>query len=462
MRIALIGAGPTGLLLGSALARRGHRVTAVDRDPGPVADQRWARRGVMQFHHAHAFRPQVGEVLEAELPEAWTGWLGDGAEPITVELPGGTLRGGVRSRRETFERAVRRAALRQPGFDLHRGHVDAVRTTDGRADGIVVDGVHLPADLVIDASGRAGRVTRGLRPPPAVVGDTGIAYVDREYVLLPGAEPGPLLNPLAWQAELDGYQVIVFLHERGIFSVVVVRPTDTRALLALRQEAVFDAVCRSVPGLAAWTDPARSLPRTRVLPGGPLTNRYQGQVRSDGRPAVPGLVLVGDAVCTTTPVFGRGVATAMMQAAELLRSLDDHGRDVDAATGSFGAWCDDRMRPWVEDHVRMDDGVRRRWAGEDVDLSQRLPSDLIMAAAEADPSIGAEIGPYLSMRAGPESLDAVEPRAREVYRSGWRPRRAEGPTRDELAELIERAGAPLPGGTVPPPRTAPERAAASS
>jgi hypothetical protein len=152
----------------------------------------------------------------------------------------------------------------------------------------------------------------------------------------------------------------------------------------------------------------------------------------------------------------------MMQAAELLRSLDDHGRDVDAATGSFGAWCDDRMRPWVEDHVRMDDGVRRRWAGEDVDLSQRLPSDLIMAAAEADPSIGAEIGPYLSMRAGPESLDAVEPRAREVYRSGWRPRRAEGPTRDELAELIERAGAPLPGGTVPPPRTAPERAAASS
>ena len=35
MQIAIIGAGPAGLFLGSALARRGHRVTAVDRDPGP-------------------------------------------------------------------------------------------------------------------------------------------------------------------------------------------------------------------------------------------------------------------------------------------------------------------------------------------------------------------------------------------------------------------------------------------
>jgi 2-polyprenyl-6-methoxyphenol hydroxylase-like FAD-dependent oxidoreductase len=411
----------------------------------------------MQFHHAHGFRPQVGEVLQAELPEAWTGWLAAGAEPITLELPGGPVRGGFRSRRETFERAVRAAALRQPGFELRQGHVDAVTTTRGRAGGVVVDGLELPADLVVDASGRAGRTTRALRPPPSVVGDTGIAYVDREYQLVPGAEPGPLLNPLAWQAELDGYQVIVFLHERGIFSVVVVRPTGTRALLALRQAAVFDAVCRAVPGLAAWTDPARTRPRTTVLPGGPLVNRYQAQLRDDGSPAVPGLVLVGDAVCTTTPVFGRGVATSLMQAAELLRSLEEHGRDVDAAIGRFGAWCDVRMRPWVEDHVRMDEAMRQRWAGADVDLSRRIPSDLIMAAAEADPSIGAEIGPYLSMRAGPQSLDAVEPRAREVYRSGWRPRRAEGPSRNELAELIRRAEPQPPSadGPVPAQRSGP-------
>ena len=34
MKIVIIGAGPTGLTLGAALARRGHGVVAVDPDPG--------------------------------------------------------------------------------------------------------------------------------------------------------------------------------------------------------------------------------------------------------------------------------------------------------------------------------------------------------------------------------------------------------------------------------------------
>ena len=67
MRIAIIGAGPAGLVLGAALARRGHYVTAVDRDPGPPVDGTWERRGVMQFHHAHAFRSTVIESLQREL-----------------------------------------------------------------------------------------------------------------------------------------------------------------------------------------------------------------------------------------------------------------------------------------------------------------------------------------------------------------------------------------------------------
>ena len=41
MRVAVIGAGPAGLFLGSALAGRGHDVVAVDRDPGPPPDGAW-------------------------------------------------------------------------------------------------------------------------------------------------------------------------------------------------------------------------------------------------------------------------------------------------------------------------------------------------------------------------------------------------------------------------------------
>lgn len=107
MRVAIIGAGPAGLLAGAALARRGHEAVAVDRDPGPPGDGHWhwPRRGVMQFHHAHGFRIQVGRVLEQEWPAALDAWLALGAEPICFDVPGvGEVQAGHRSRRETFER----------------------------------------------------------------------------------------------------------------------------------------------------------------------------------------------------------------------------------------------------------------------------------------------------------------------------------------------------------------------
>jgi 2-polyprenyl-6-methoxyphenol hydroxylase-like FAD-dependent oxidoreductase len=47
--MVIMGAGPAGLFTGAGLARRGHDVIAVERDPRPAADGNWPRRGVMQF-----------------------------------------------------------------------------------------------------------------------------------------------------------------------------------------------------------------------------------------------------------------------------------------------------------------------------------------------------------------------------------------------------------------------------
>jgi 2-polyprenyl-6-methoxyphenol hydroxylase-like FAD-dependent oxidoreductase len=438
MRVAIIGAGPAGLFLGSALAGRGHAVVAVDRDPRPTPGH-WPRAGVMQFHHAHAFRPQVGRALREAWPAAFDAWLDLGAEPITFDLPGvGPVPGGHRSRRDTFERALRATAETVPGLSIRQGHVDGVLESEGRVRGIVVDGSPVDAELVVDASGRAGRSVDGLRAPASEGGPCGMAYVDRQYQLRGGAEPGPMTNALAWQGDFDGWQVLVFLHEQGHFSVVLIRPTADAALKDLRHRAAFEAACRAVPGLAAWTDPERATPMTDVLPGGPLRNTYRGQRARDGRPCIPGLVSIGDAVATTTPIFGRGVTTTFLQVLELLALLDAE-RDPGLVGEPFDEWCERQMRPWVADHVAMDADAVRRWEGGDVDLTRRLPSDRILAAAEKDPAIGPATGGYLSMLELPSCLDPVEPLARAVYASGWRPAFTPGPTRRELREVVATA-----------------------
>jgi 2-polyprenyl-6-methoxyphenol hydroxylase-like FAD-dependent oxidoreductase len=444
MKIAIIGAGPTGLVMGIGLARRGHQVVAVDRDGGPAPDGSWPRKGVMQFHHAHGFRPQIIRILQREAPAAWENWLAAGGEPIQMPLPDGTfVQAGIRSRRATFEASVRAAALEQPGLSIRQGHVEEITIRRGRANGIRVNGVALEADLVLDASGRASRVTRSLRTGPQLGGPCGIAYVDRQYQLLDGVPTPPLANPLAWQGNYEGYQVLVFLHERGTFSTLIIRNTSDRSLVLLRHNAAFDAAARAISDLAAWTDPAVSRPLTDVLPGGPLLNAYRGQRGSGGALALPGLIFVGDAVCTTTPNFGRGITTSYLQAGRLLELIDEHtmdsGDDADAVAVEFDDWCEQNMRPWVEDHRRMDDALARRWDGGDIDLTDRLPSDLIMAAASQDSSIAPAIVPYITMQGLPSCLDAVEPLARSVFETGWRPPFSEGPTRSELAAIASRA-----------------------
>jgi 2-polyprenyl-6-methoxyphenol hydroxylase-like FAD-dependent oxidoreductase len=433
MQIAIIGSGPTGLMLGSALARRGHEVVSVDRDPGPAADGTWHRKGVMQFEHAHGFRGQVSDHLAVEWPEALAAWADLGAEPVLMDVPGvGPVRVGTRSRRSTFERALRIAAAGVPGLTLRVGHVDALLeepgATTARVRGILVGGEPVLADLVVDASGRSGRLVAD----PAVEGDCGIAYVDRTYQLLPGADPGPMAMPIGWFGVFDGYQTLLFLHERGHFSVLFVRPTADPDLKDLRHEEVFEAAARAVPGLAEWTDPARSRPTSPVLVGGSLRNVFRPQ---KGR---AGLVAVGDAVTTTTPTAGRGIAMVAMQLDGLL-GLADGGADLATIADPFGRWCEDHLRIWVDDHVLSNDEAVRRWQGADLDLDAPLTSSAILDAAQVDPRIQEYAGPFGGMQIDLDALRAAEPMARAVYESGWRAPYSPGPTRDELVSVIRGA-----------------------
>jgi flavin-dependent dehydrogenase len=437
MRVAIIGAGPTGLYTAVALARRGHDVSVVDRDPGPSGNGWWPRSGVMQFHHPHAFRLQVVEALQAELPEAWDALLAAGAVPVYAPgQPGLVI--GIRCRRAVFETVLRSQAVAEPAVTLVSAQADAVVHERGRVTGVRIRDRMLPADLVLDTSGRAGRLSRSVRAAEPESGDCGLSYVSRQYRLRPGASEGPTNAPPGLVTAYPGYLAIVFPHDNRTFSALIAHASTTRDLAGLRTVVAYEAAARAIPPLAIWTDPHRSRPITPVLRGGHLYNSYRGQRDDASHIAWPGLIALGDSVCTTNPSLGRGIATSLLQARQLLALLDEPKHDVASVALAFDAWCEEHIKPWFADHVYIDADVQRRWAGGDVDLSRRLPSDLIVAAAEADPELNRTIVPYFMMRALPSSLGAIEPRVRDLYAGGWRPAVPEGPSRGDLAEIVAR------------------------
>ncbi|MEO3759363.1 FAD-dependent oxidoreductase [Mycobacterium sp. B14F4] len=439
MRIVIVGAGPTGLFTATALARRGADVTLVDRDAGPPPRGEWRRRGVMQFHHAHSFRGHVVDALQAEMPDALEALVATGAEVVTaVAAP--SRAATLRCRRSVFERELWRCAAGQPHLCFVTAHADEVIVRRGRATGVRAGGSVLDADLVIDASGRAGRFVTGVRGRGERI-DCGATYTSRLYRLKADADPGPTNSVVGLSLNLDGYAAVVFLHDSRTFTVTVIHNGADDRLHRLRHDAVFEAAADAIPGVADWADPHRSVPMMSVLPGGRLYNGYRGQLDDSGAPVLAGLISAGDAVCTTTPLAGRGVSLALLQARALVGLIDRGTGDLDSLTTRLDAWCNDNIKPWFTDHCRVDAERMRRWSGKDVDLTRPLPSDLIVAAAEADPGLNDVVGPYVTMDALPASLAPAEPRAREIYVGGWRPTPAAGPTRDELSAVVSRTPA---------------------
>ena len=334
---------------------------------------------------------------------------------------------GLHCPRVTFERVLRAAAQAEPGVELRTGHVDEVSSRRGRVTGVRAGGRLVDAGLVIDAGGRAGRLTRALRAP-AQGGDCGIAYVSRQYQMRPGAAAGPVNMPFGVVENYPGYLAAVFLHDNRIISALIARASADRPLAALRTRPAFEAAARAIPALAAWTDPGQARPLTAVLPGGRLYNSYRGQLTDAGRVALAGLIYAGDAVCTTNPAAGRGVTTSLLQARQLTGLLEVHGLDFTSCSLAFDHWCAGHIRPWFDDHVYWDADLIRRWSGQDVDLTRPLPPDLIMAAAQADPEIARAARP-------------LPGHARPARQPGRRP----GPGPGHLRSRLAPARTPRPG-----------------
>ena len=133
----------------------------------------------------------------------------------------------------------------------------------------------------------------------------------------------------------------------------------------------------------------------------------------DGRPALPGMILIGNAVSTTNPAAGRGISLGLRRVRELLRLLTTEN-DLGQVAVAFDAWCREGVRPWFLDHVLWDTGLLRRWSGRRLDLAQPIPSDVVCAAAALVPAIAPAAAAYGAMASLPSVLDQFRPVARDL------------------------------------------------
>jgi 2-polyprenyl-6-methoxyphenol hydroxylase-like FAD-dependent oxidoreductase len=388
MRIAVLGAGVSGLATSLALARDGHEVVLAERDEivvgQPLEAPGWRRPGIPHFLQAHAFTSRGRMELKTSFPDVFDALIGAGAYDIPLwrklqgdHLPEDDDLAMLGVRRPLIEWALRRAVVAQEGIKIESGvKVEGLDAHPSRTP--IVRGVRtatglVEGELVVDAMGRRSPVQGWIKSPGGTPmaeesSDCGVIYYSRYYrirdgVTLPDGPwlPGP-------RGDLGYGMFSTFPGDNGTFAALIAIPAGDRDLKMLRHNAAFEAALPLMPALYSWTNPDTSVPFTAVLPMGSLQNTLRTFV--DGRPPAIGLVSIGDALCHTDPVFALGLSFAIIQATELAAALRQHGPDVEAAVLSFDA----ALRPSLAERFRLAtavDGLRQRmWSGEPIDFAR--------------------------------------------------------------------------------------------
>jgi 2-polyprenyl-6-methoxyphenol hydroxylase-like FAD-dependent oxidoreductase len=475
-KVIVLGGGLCGLASALMLARDGHEVTVLERDPAPVPEsperawEAWQRGGVAQFRQAHYMQPRGRQVLGAELPDVLAAIReADAAElhwarmlPPTIEdraqRPGDEELMTVTARRPTLEQAMASAAERQEGLTVRRGVAVARLETRVHAGSVHVTGVRtedaatLYCDLVVDATGRRSRMPalRLEAGGPAVAeegGDSGFVYYTRFFRSADGSTPaprGPLNSPF------ESHSILTLPADAGTWSVTLYGAAADPPLKRLRHEPAWTAVLRASPLHAHWLE---GEPMTDVLPMGGVLDRRR-RLPADG--TLTGVVLLADAWACTNPSVGRGMSFGLMHGALLRDTMREH---EGGSAGFAQAWdevTEREMAPWYEatvsaDRARIEQLRAARDGGPYVvpaDPASRLRAALPLAmGVDAD-----------AFRAGMEILGCLALPSEVFARPGMAERltraaasrgdfRLPGPSREQLLEIVGTAGAAAVAGS---------------
>jgi 2-polyprenyl-6-methoxyphenol hydroxylase-like FAD-dependent oxidoreductase len=465
-RIIVVGGGIVGLGASLMLARDGHDVTVLERDPAVPPDPRaawdgWERRGVNQFRLLHFFMPRYRELMDANVPEVVEAFLDAGALVVNplrdapVEVTGGFRSGDERYDAVTARRPVAEAAIAQvvaatDSLEVRRGvgvvgvltgeptvvgvpHVVGVRTDAGE---------ELRADLVVDAAGRRSALPTwltdvGARALVEERADCGFVYFGRHFCSDDGSVPfalGPLLQ------EYGTVSVLTLPADNGTWGVGVIASAKDTAMRALKDADVWTSVVKSMPLCAHWLDGEPLDPQIMVM--AKIEDRHRSFV-IDGAPVATGVVALADSWACTNPSVGRGISIGTIHAVALRDLLHDASLDPVSLQQQWHDMTMATVEPWYRGTLAFDEG---RLAEIDALLESRVfepapefeITKALQAAAGRDPEMLRAVLDLVGVLALPDEVLSRPGLFERVVAlgSGWRDEGLPGPTRDELVALV--------------------------
>jgi 2-polyprenyl-6-methoxyphenol hydroxylase-like FAD-dependent oxidoreductase len=320
--VVIIGASLAGLFAAAATAATGAQTMIIERDELPETPV--ARKGVPQGRQPHVLLHRGLLAAEKLLPGLREDLLSHGAIPLDTGTIAWLGEYGwlptwipayetVSATRPLLEQLVRERVRNLADVTIRQGvRVTELRRDTDRWQLVCDDGTSVPADLVIDASGRGSRLPHwlaelGVRVTEPLLVDARLGYATQMYR---AAGQPPIETGVVIQATPEtGRGGLALPVENGHWLIVASGYGDQRPT---RDPGEFVAF------LAALPDPAIAELAQQLEPVGEVAihrqtgNRRNRYGRSRAWPV--GLLAVGDAYCAFNPVYGQGITVAASQA----------------------------------------------------------------------------------------------------------------------------------------------------